>query len=135
MDDWQPATIEDVNQIVARDLKDCDSEQLAAFDKYRVTPFPAPIVRYGQMESVVVVARNGDHVIYYEDVEDGFNVSPTSPDKFLSIGAIKTNSGSHSMRGSRIGASPDDLGLQFRSMSELAFLTTVGRRAGRREPI
>ena len=37
-------------------------------------------LRYGKMESVVIVARNGDQVIYYEDVEDGFNVSPLSPD-------------------------------------------------------
>ncbi len=37
-------------------------------------------MRYGKMESVVVVARNGDQVIYYEDVEDGFNVSPLSQD-------------------------------------------------------
>ena len=80
MHDWQPATIEEVNQIVVRDLKDCDAEQLAAFDKYRVAPFSAPIMRYGQTERVVVVARNGDQVIYYEDVEDGFNVSPISPD-------------------------------------------------------
>jgi hypothetical protein len=80
MDDWQPATIEEVNEIVARDLKDCDAEQLAAFDKYRVAPFSAPIIRYGQAESVVVVARNGDQVVYYEDVEDGFQVSPIRPD-------------------------------------------------------
>jgi len=80
MDDWQPATIEEVDQIVVRDLKACDAEQLAAFDKYRVEPLSAPIVRYGQLESVVVVARNGDQVIYYEDVEDGFNVSPISSD-------------------------------------------------------
>ena len=80
MDDWQPATIEAVNEIVAGDLKDCDAEQLAAFAKYRVEPFSASIVRYGRKESVVVVARNGDQVIYWEDVEDGFNVSPISPD-------------------------------------------------------
>jgi hypothetical protein len=81
MDDSQPATIiEGVRQIVVTDLKDCDAEQLAAFEKYRVEPFSAPIVRYGQTERVVVVARNGDQVIYYEDVEDGFNVSPISPD-------------------------------------------------------
>jgi hypothetical protein len=80
MDDWRPATIEEVREIVARDLKDCDVEQLAAFDKYRVEPFSAPIVRYEQTESVIVVARNGDQVIYYEDVEDGFNLSPISPD-------------------------------------------------------
>ena len=80
MDDWQPATIEVVNKIVATDLRDCDAEQLAAFNKYRVEPFSAPIMRYGQMESVVVVARNGDEVIYWEDVEDGFNVSPIGLD-------------------------------------------------------
>jgi len=80
MDDWHPATIPEVNEIVAKDLKACDSEQLAVFDKYRVEPFSAPIVRYGQTESVVVVARKGDQVIYWEDVEDGFNVSPISPD-------------------------------------------------------
>jgi hypothetical protein len=37
-------------------------------------------MRYGNMQHVVVVGRNGDQVIYYEDVEDGFNVSPISPD-------------------------------------------------------
>lgn len=77
---WQPATIEEVSEIVTRDLKACDTEQLATFDKYRVKPFAAPLMRYGQMESVVVVARNGNEVIYYEDVEDGFNVSPISPE-------------------------------------------------------
>jgi hypothetical protein len=80
MGDWRPATIAEVNEIVSRDLKDCDGEQLATFDKYRVDAFSAPIVRYGQTGTVVIVARNGDQIIYYEDVEDGFNVSPISPD-------------------------------------------------------
>jgi hypothetical protein len=80
MENWRPATIEEVRKIVARDLHACDAEQLAAFHKYCVTPFLAPLVRYGKMEHVVVVARNGDEVIYYENVEDGFNVSPISPD-------------------------------------------------------
>jgi hypothetical protein len=42
--------------------------------------FRSAIVRHGKTESIVVVARNGEQVIYYEDVEDGFNVSPISPD-------------------------------------------------------
>jgi hypothetical protein len=32
------------------------------------------------VESVVVVARRGNDVIYWEDVEDGFNISPVGPD-------------------------------------------------------
>jgi hypothetical protein len=80
MDEWQPATVDEVNQIVARDLKTCDAAQLAAFKTYQVEAFSAPIMRYGKMESVIVVARNGDQVIYYEDVEDGFNVSAMGSD-------------------------------------------------------
>ena len=80
MDDWRPATVEDVDEIVAQDLAACDPEQLAVFNKYRVKAFAAPLERYGQLESVVVVARKGDEVIYYEDVEDGFQVSPISPE-------------------------------------------------------
>ena len=80
MHDWQPATIDEVNQIVARDLQACDAEQLATFKRYQVEAFSAPLMRYGSLESVIVVARNGDQVIYYEDVEDGFNVSPIGPD-------------------------------------------------------
>ena len=52
MNDWKPATIEEVNEIVARDLKACDAEQLATFKKYRVEPFRAAIKRYGDVESV-----------------------------------------------------------------------------------
>jgi hypothetical protein len=44
-----------------------------------VEPYIAPITRYGNSDTVVVVARNGNEVIYYEDVEDGFNVSAVGP--------------------------------------------------------
>jgi hypothetical protein len=80
MNDWRPATEDAVSEIVATDLTACDAEQLAAFKKYGVEPFSAPIMRHGKVESVVVIARNGDQVIYWEDVEDGFNISPIGAD-------------------------------------------------------
>jgi hypothetical protein len=80
MDDWQPATVEQVRRRVSKDLTACDAQQLAAFENYRVEPYTAPIVRYGKLESVVVVARNGNEVIYYEDTENGFNLSPVDSD-------------------------------------------------------
>lgn len=76
MKEWQPATVAEVKSIVVEDLKACDAEQMAAFNEYAVEPYVAPIVRYGRMESVVVVAQNASEVIYWEDVEEGFNVSP-----------------------------------------------------------
>jgi len=78
--EWRPATVEDVKQIIGDDLKKCDDEQIAVFKRYAVEPYLAPIIRYGNLESVVVVARRGDEVLYWEDVEEGFNRSQVAPD-------------------------------------------------------
>jgi hypothetical protein len=78
--DWKPATIEEVSQIVQRDLPQCDSEQREALRPYAVAPYAAPIIRYGQPETVVVVARKDSETIYWEDVEGGFNSSPIGSD-------------------------------------------------------
>jgi len=78
--EWKSAKIETVRKIVEGDLTNCDDAQLTTFQKYSVNPYLAPIVRYGNKESVIVVARKGDEVIYWEDVEEGFNVSPVAAD-------------------------------------------------------
>jgi hypothetical protein len=78
--EWHPATVDEVKKIVRDDLAECDEQQIVAFKKYAVEPYAAPILRYGRMENAVVVARRGDEVIYWEDVEEGFNLSPVSPD-------------------------------------------------------
>jgi hypothetical protein len=78
--EWHPATVDEVKKIVRYDLAECDEEQILAYQKYVVEPYVAPILRYGHMENAVVVARRGDEVIYWEDVEEGFNLSPVSPD-------------------------------------------------------
>ena len=80
MDEWQPATVEYVKQLAISDLQECDEAQLALFKKVAVNPYRAPISRYGNIDTVVVIARNGSEVIYYEDEEEGFNVSPIGPD-------------------------------------------------------
>ena len=72
--------LEMIREIVQGDVGRCDAEQFAAFQKYAVDPYLAPILRYGKIDNVVVVARRDSEVIYWEDVEEGFNVSPLSPD-------------------------------------------------------
>lgn len=76
----KPATVDQVRDIVKHELSNCDDEQLAAFRRYAVEPYIAPIVRYGKTEAVVVIAREGVEAIYWEDVEEGFNVSPVAED-------------------------------------------------------
>ena len=78
--EWKPATIDEVKEIVKADLKRCNADQVAVFQQYSVEPLLAPIVRYGKEESVVVVARKSNEVIYWEDVEEGFNISVVGPE-------------------------------------------------------
>ena len=78
--EWKPARIEEVKNIVETDLANCDDEQLAIFRQYAVEAYAAPILRYGAMDAVVIVARRGNEVIYWEDVEEGFNIAPIAED-------------------------------------------------------
>jgi len=73
---WKPATISEVEEIVAEDLQQCSDDERALFERVRVPFYRAPIIRYGREETVVVVARKGNDVLYWEDVEEGFNLSP-----------------------------------------------------------
>jgi hypothetical protein len=83
--EWKPASVGDVKEIVRGELGQCDEQQLATFQQHSVEPYRATILRYGKSESVVVVARRGDEVIYWEDVEEGFNVSPISKDGHILV--------------------------------------------------
>ena len=77
---WRPATLEEVEHIVQTNLLSCNSAEKEAFRRFAVEAYQAPLVRFGQLEFVVVVARRGNEVIYWEDVEEGFNVSATDSD-------------------------------------------------------
>ena len=76
MPTWKPIARSKLEQLINKELGDCEPEQQQVFEKHRVPLRKAPIVRYGKIEYVFVVARNGDEVMYYEDVEGGFNFSP-----------------------------------------------------------
>ena len=80
MESWSPATENEVSSIVDRDLRECPDELLAFFAKVRVPLRAVPITRFGEIESVYVAAERDGMVIYYEDVEEGFNLSRLGDD-------------------------------------------------------
>jgi len=81
--EWNPATLDEVNLILLNDLKECDEEQKSTFAAFKVAPFRALLTRFGRLEEVYVVAIKDGEAIYWEDVEEGFNVSPISSDNSL----------------------------------------------------
>lgn len=77
---WQPISTEELDELIAAQLTDCSPEQREFFDRCRVVPHLAKLDRLGEIETVIVVAKAGDLVLYYEDVEEGFNISSLGPD-------------------------------------------------------
>ena len=80
MGTWVPCSREQVETIIAEQEADLSPERRALFEGIRVPLRPAGILRSGEMESIFVVAQLGNRVIYYEDIEDGFNISELAPD-------------------------------------------------------
>ena len=80
MEEWCPIEKDELEQIIAADLAQCTPEQQAVFEQYRVPLRRAPIERYGKLEHVLIVAQRGDEVMYFDDIEEGFNFSPIDAD-------------------------------------------------------
>lgn len=74
---WKPVTKGEFKEIFETQYNELNEEERSTFERFRVEPWKATIRRSDLAgdESVFVVARNSDTVIYYDDVEDGFNLA------------------------------------------------------------
>ncbi len=80
MDKWKPINKEELILIISEQLSDCTSIQKSIFIKYSVPIKQYDIKRNNKNEQVFVVAIKDNEVLYYEDVEEGFNFSHLSDD-------------------------------------------------------
>jgi hypothetical protein len=76
-------TAEEVYSLIDKELVECTPEQCAMFARYRVPLRATPIKRYGKLESVFVAAQRDEEVMYYEDVEEGWNFSPLTAEGYI----------------------------------------------------
>ncbi len=72
---WQPITADDLSLLINEQLLACTDEQRAYFQGSRVPFFEVGIERFGEIEKVFGVARVGERVVYYDDMEKGFEVA------------------------------------------------------------
>jgi hypothetical protein len=80
MTTWRPATRSEVESIVAEQLQACSPSQRQLFERYRVEPHSCPIERFGTIEQVYAVARRGKFLLFWEDIEEGFEWSRPEDD-------------------------------------------------------
>lgn len=77
MSSWNPISDDDFSTLFAEQYDELSSDQRELFDQYRVSPWKAVIRRSKEAgdERVFVVAQSNDGVLYFDDVEYGFNIS------------------------------------------------------------
>jgi len=83
MNRWTPISRDELEGLLSDQLAKCLQEHAEQFARFRVPFRTASVMRGGVSESVFIVAQLGQVAIYYEDVEEGFNVSEVASDGSL----------------------------------------------------
>lgn len=71
---WEPISVNELEALVTSQLNECSQAQRTYFDTYRVVPYAVPFQRRYGLEHVLVVAHLPNGLLYFEDVEEGFEL-------------------------------------------------------------
>ncbi len=77
MSTWRAITDDEFSSLFAEQYDELDGDEREAFDRYAIRPWKAVLRRTEAAgdEFVFVVAQTSGGVLYFDDVEYGFNVS------------------------------------------------------------
>jgi hypothetical protein len=81
---WKPVSLTELNEIVERELMECSDEQRAYFKTVAFEPTKWRQSPYGtESGGFWAIAADENRVVWYNDYEEGFNVSA-----FTTLGTI-----------------------------------------------
>lgn len=83
LETWRPITVVELEALVAEQEARCSPAQRTAFASCRVSFYSAPFQRSHALEQVLIVAKLPSGLLYYEDVEEGFEVGALDADGIL----------------------------------------------------
>jgi hypothetical protein len=73
---WHPISLSDLVSRISRELLDCSAEQREHFSRSRISPAKWHLPPWGdEGGGFWAVAVQQDRVLWYNDIEQGFNVS------------------------------------------------------------
>ena len=73
MESWRPTTLEEVERILADEMEELHPAHRSRFESIRVTPRKVPVTSLPG-EHVYVVAEYEGKVLYWSDVEEGWEL-------------------------------------------------------------
>lgn len=82
---WVPVTGEQFESILSEELSTLAPDVLRLYRRYAVQPFHLPCQRDQEsgMEQVFVLAKKGNRLLYFDDVEEDFGVATPDEDSVL----------------------------------------------------
>ena len=75
---WIPISLTELEEWISRGELELEGEPLNFWNMIKIPPQKWQEVEYGEDDGFWVVAIFGNEVIFYNDIEDGFNISPYS---------------------------------------------------------
>ena len=73
---WEPISLRDLESLLFRDLADCSGAQRDFFGRVRIQPTKWRLSPWGDVGGGFwAMAVHADRVLWYNDIEEGFNVS------------------------------------------------------------
>jgi hypothetical protein len=77
MTSWHPITEEEFSKLFNQQYSELNNDEKSIFDRHRVPHWKAMIRRSQEAgeEEVFVIAQTEEGVLYFDDVEYGFNIS------------------------------------------------------------
>jgi hypothetical protein len=73
---WEPISLSELQSMLSRELDDCSDGQREFFARVRITPTKWRLSPWGdEGGGFWAVAVHGRRVLWFNDIEDGFNVS------------------------------------------------------------
>ena len=71
---WTPITFEEFSEIYEREKKSLNTTLTQLLNYISIPIVPQKIERYNAIENVWVMAESNDLVLFYDDVEEGFEI-------------------------------------------------------------
>ena len=77
---WQPITKQELINLIEIQKEELTKGELNFYNQIKIDILTSKVERDGEIENVFVIAEFEDKIIFYEDVEEGFEITDKSID-------------------------------------------------------